>query len=69
MTSRVEVKTDRRGRRIAKVELREAESLMIIKDGGHYRLGAQLDDVVPSRALDEATAVVWCPFEQKWVES
>lgn len=33
-----------------------------------YKLGGQMDDVVPGHVLVEAVPVTWCHFEQRWVE-
>lgn len=48
----------------------EAEALRarLPRDDGFYMLGGQMDDVVPGHVLKEARPVVWCHFEQKWVE-
>lgn len=38
------------------------------REDAFYKLGGQMDDVVPGHVLQETRPVVWCHFEQKWVE-
>ncbi len=61
------------GRRTVTLELTEAEvrngyQLMLIVDGGMYRLGGQLDEVVPAHVITDAHTVLWDHFSQKWIE-
>ena len=37
------------------------------KENRFYKLGGQLDDVVPGHVLLEARPTTWCHFEQKWI--
>jgi hypothetical protein len=46
------------------VELRAKQP----KEGAFYQLGGQMDDVVPGHVLQETRPVIWCHFEQKWIE-
>lgn len=57
-----------KGKRRVIVELDKGEELLALQDNVHYRLGAQIDDVVPGHALGDAVPVMWCPHEQKWRE-
>jgi hypothetical protein len=60
------------GDALALCRVLEAEVAELIADrpreNAFYKLGGQMDDVVPGHVLQEARPVVWCHFEQKWVE-
>ena len=55
-----------KGRREVTVELRQGEKIVAVDEHQHYRLGGQMDDIVPGHVLTEAERAYWCPFEQKW---
>ena len=79
LTIKDEVATLKRGRRVT-VELEPNEYLMSFKDGAHYRLGGQVEDVVAGYILIDgqvedvvagyiiidAHPVCWCSVTQKW---
>lgn len=48
-------------------ELAEAQA-QLPKDDRFYKLGGQLDQVVPGHVLVEARPTLWCHFEQKWTD-
>lgn len=50
------------------VVLQEGEVLKAFDKDGLYRLGAQMDEIVPAEALTDAQRVSWCHFEQKFVD-
>ncbi len=56
------------GRRIVTVELESHEGLIPVNKSGHYRLGGQIDDIVESHVLQDSYPVIWCHFEQKWID-
>ncbi len=60
-----EPSTLKRARRVT-VELASNETLGCIKEGGYYRLGGQVDDIVQSHVITEMTNVYWCSVSQKW---
>ena len=66
MTERITVKPGKGDTRIATVRLKPGEQIFIVDDTDHYRLGGQLDDVVPGHVITEAQRVHWCHFEQCW---
>lgn len=58
------------GKRELVIELDHPEEHLVAVDRRrHYRLGAQIDDVVDSDALIDAQQVYWCHLEQKWVDA
>lgn len=60
-------KINRRGKHEVTVEIDSNETLMVFKEGGFYRLGGQVEDVVASHVITEADHVVWCSVTQEWV--
>jgi hypothetical protein len=60
--------TLKRARRIT-LELAPGETVGCIKEGGYYRLGGQVDDIVQSHVITEMTRVYWCSIAQKWEEA
>lgn len=57
------------GKRIITVEMEHPDSVLReVNDKHFYRLGGQVDDVMPGHVLSEANRVRWCPFDQQWVE-
>jgi len=60
--------TEARGKRRITVELDEGETLVALRDEGHYRLGYPHDDVVAAHVVTEAVPVMWCSLEQKWID-
>jgi hypothetical protein len=57
------------GSRQLTVTVTNEESLLQVSNTGFYRLGSQLDMVVPAQAIIDFTRVYWCPIEQKWVDA
>jgi hypothetical protein len=57
------------GSRQLTVTVTTEESLLQVSNTGFYRLGSQLDMVVPAQAIIDFTRVYWCPIEQKWVDA
>lgn len=58
------------GKRELVIELDHRDEYLVAVDSRqHYRLGAQIDDVVNSDALIDARPVYWCHFDQKWVDA
>lgn len=55
------------GRRRVTVELAQHESLLVVRDDAHYKLGDPVDDVVAGHVLSETTPVTWCSASQEWV--
>ncbi len=60
--------TLKRARRVT-LELTPGETLGCIKEGGYYRLGGQVGDIVQSHVISEMTNVYWCSVSQAWVEA
>ena len=60
-----EIATLKRGRRVT-VELYAGETLVNVREGSHYRLGGQVDDIVQSHVIAEMSGVYWCSISQKW---
>ena len=56
------------GNKVLKIEARPDERVITIGLQTHYRLGAQLDMVVPSSAIDDIQEVVWCCHSQNWID-
>lgn len=58
------------GKRELVIELDSRDEHLVALDSSqHYRLGAQMDDIVRSDVLIDARPVYWCHFEQKWVDA
>lgn len=55
------------GNKVLKIEARPDERVITLGLQTHYRLGAQLDMIVPASAIEDMQKVVWCCIEQKWV--
>lgn len=60
-----EIATLKRGRRVT-LELARDEVFLVIKNGAHYRLGGDVDDVVQSHVIEDMSRVYWCSITQKW---
>jgi hypothetical protein len=54
------------GSRQLTVTVTKEESLLQVSNTGFYRLGSQLDMIVPAQAIIDFTQVYWCHLEQKW---
>lgn len=67
--TRTYTKRHRSGAATTWVKLNPGEQALIIRDGRHYRLGGQVDDIVGGHVLTEAKEVYWCSITQAWVES
>lgn len=57
------------GKRKVVIELDESEGIVIVRDGAHYRLGGQVDDIVASHVLKQTRQVYWCSIAQQWVDA
>jgi len=44
------------------------ETVLPIKNGYHYRLGGQVEDIVAPHVMTEAVPCFWCSIEQKWID-
>lgn len=62
-------KTDVKGVRVVTVELSPGETLCAFNESTHYRLGGQIDDIVPGFVITESYPAHWCHIEQAWVSS
>lgn len=60
--------TEVRGKRRITVELDKGEELTALRGEGHYRLGYPHDEVIAAHVITDAVPVVWCSFEQKWID-
>lgn len=60
--------TSKRARRVT-VELAQGETLGVVREGGYYRLGGQVEDIVQGHVITEMTGVYWCSVSQAWVEA
>jgi hypothetical protein len=60
-------RTLKSGKRHVLIELQnDDEKLMSIKEGEHYKLGGQVDDIVKGHVITEAHGVYWCSITQQW---
>lgn len=57
-----------KGLREVTVELLPGENLRAFEDSRYYRMGGQLDDVMPGYVITEAEPVFWCHIQQQWVD-
>lgn len=55
------------GKRVVRIELGPDEEVIPLRDGCFYRLGGQVDEVMPAHVLAEAALAVWDHFDQKWI--
>lgn len=64
--SKTTIKKGPYGRQTTWIQLEPGETALIIRKDRHYKLGGQVDDVVSSHVLEEATEVSWCSVSQEW---
>jgi hypothetical protein len=57
------------GSRQLTIKVPMGESLVHVSDTGFYRLGSQLDMIVPAEAIMDCSPVYWCPISQKWMDA
>jgi hypothetical protein len=57
------------GSRQLTIRVTNEESLVHISNTGFYRLGSQLDIIVPAEAINDCVQVYWCPLSQKWMDA
>lgn len=55
------------GSRVITLRLKKDELVQVYEEDAFYKLGGQMDDVVPSWVVNDAQKVRWDHFEQKWV--
>lgn len=60
-------RSNKAGKRVLTVEIDDNETLMAVRPDAHYKLGAQIGDIVVGSAIEEAEPVIWCSIEQSWI--
>jgi hypothetical protein len=65
----VKIKLLANGSRQLTVKVTNEESLVHLSNTGFYRLGSQLDMIVPAQAIADCIQVYWCPISQKWMDA
>lgn len=62
-------RTTSKGIRRVTLQLDPGEQIVVVRRDAHYKLGAQMDDIITSDAIEEAVEVFWNIHEQKWSEA
>lgn len=61
---------DKKQGMILTVHINEGETLVAFRRNSFYELGEPLrDEIMSGDMLIDANRVVWCPIEQKWIQS
>lgn len=66
---RIYIKRHRSGSSTTWLKLEPGEIALIVKDGRHYKLGSQHEDIVHSDVIAEAREVCWCSVSQQWADA
>lgn len=56
-----------KGKKRLVVELEEGEQIAAFDPHKHYQLGYPVEDIVEGHIINNASPVVWCSIEQKWI--
>ena len=54
------------GKRRVVIELDPDESVITVRENGHYKLGQPMDDIVQGFILKDCVPASWCAIGQKW---
>ena len=61
--------TNKQGHRVLTIVCDRTETIFALRPNSHYKLGGQVEDVMDSHILADATEVYWNSIEQEWSDA